>query len=68
MIPAAHDSFAARRTLTVAGSSYDYYALAALAEKGHQGVERLPMTLKILLENLLRGEDGAECGEFFSDQ
>ena len=58
MIPAAHDSFGARRTLTVAGSSYDYYALAALAENGQQGVERLPMTLKILLENLLRGEDG----------
>jgi len=59
MIPAAHDSFAARRTLTAAGSSYDYYALAALAENGHQGVGRLPVTLKILLENLLRGEDGA---------
>ncbi len=52
------DTFRARRTLAVAGATYDYYALAALAEQGHHGVGRLPMTLKILLENLLRGEDG----------
>ena len=43
------DSFRARRTLPVAGTSYDYYALAALTDAGHAGVERLPMTLKILL-------------------
>jgi aconitate hydratase len=54
----SHDSFGARRTLTVAGTAYDYYALAALAEHGHRGVERLPVTLRILLENLLRNEDG----------
>jgi len=52
------DTFHARRLLEVAGVPYDYYALAALAEHGYPGVERLPMTLKILLENLLRGEDG----------
>jgi len=52
------DTFHARRTLAVAGATYDYHALAALAENGHAGVERLPVTLKILLENLLRGEDG----------
>ncbi|NJC87816.1 MAG: aconitate hydratase AcnA [Desulfuromonas sp.] len=52
------DSFRARRTLAVAGADYDYYALGALAEQGCHGVGRLPMTLKILLENLLRGEDG----------
>ncbi len=53
------DSFRARRILPVDGLTYDYYALAALAEAGHPGVERLPMTLKILLENLLRCEDGS---------
>jgi aconitate hydratase len=52
------DTFRARRTLAVDGVDYDYFALAALAEAGHGGVERLPVTLKILLENLLRGEDG----------
>ena len=54
----ATDSFKSRRRLAAAGRDYDYFALAALAENGHPGVERLPVTLKILLENLLRGEDG----------
>jgi len=52
------NSFKARRTLSVGDQAYDYFALAALSEHGHPGVERLPVTLKILLENLLRGEDG----------
>jgi aconitate hydratase A / 2-methylisocitrate dehydratase len=49
------DSFKARRKLTVGDRSYEYYSLAALAE---YKVERLPYSLKILLENLLRHEDG----------
>ncbi len=49
------DSFKARRKLDVGGKGYDYYALDALA--GHP-VGRLPYSLKILLENLLRHEDG----------
>jgi aconitate hydratase len=49
------DSFKARRKLAVGSKSYDYYALDALA--GHP-VGRLPYSLKILLENLLRHEDG----------
>ena len=49
------DSFKARRKLTVGKQSYDYYALDALAE---YPVGRLPYSLKILLENLLRHEDG----------
>jgi aconitate hydratase len=49
------DSFKARRKLAVGDRRYDYYALDALA--GHR-VERLPFSLKILLENLLRHEDG----------
>ncbi len=49
------DSFKARRKLTVGGRTYDYYALDTLAE---YGAGRLPYSLKILLENLLRHEDG----------
>ncbi|HUO96545.1 MAG TPA: aconitate hydratase AcnA [Steroidobacteraceae bacterium] len=49
------DSFQTRATLDVAGHSYDYYRLPAL--KGHD-LGRLPYSLKILLENLLRFEDG----------
>ncbi len=49
------DSFKARRKFTAGGKSYDYYALDALAKLG---AARLPYSLKILLENLLRHEDG----------
>ena len=52
------DSFGARDTLIVGGKRYDYFRLAALAERGLQGVDRLPFSAKILLENLLRHEDG----------
>lgn len=50
------DSFNARNKLTVGDRSYDYYDLKAL-EAEHK-VSRLPYSLKILLENLLRTEDG----------
>ncbi|MGH8249996.1 MAG: aconitate hydratase AcnA [Steroidobacteraceae bacterium] len=50
-----HDSFKARRKLTVGKKSYDYYALDAIAG---QRPGRLPYSIKILLENLLRHEDG----------
>ena len=52
------DSFKSRKTLTVAGKTYTYFSLAAAMEGGLPDVTRLPVTLKILLENLLRAEDG----------
>src|SRR6476646_1307052 len=45
-------------TLTLDGESIGYYSLTALAQQ-FPGVARLPYSLKILLENLLRREDGA---------
>ena len=52
------DSFNARRTLDVDGKSYTYYSLPAAAENGLGDVSRLPASLKVLLENMLRNEDG----------
>src|SRR5208283_2790011 len=52
------DSLKTRRMLTVGGASYDYFSLPALAEAGFGAVARLPYSLKVLLENLLRCEDG----------
>ncbi|MEM6627876.1 MAG: aconitase family protein, partial [Pseudomonadota bacterium] len=52
------DSFNARRTLTAAGKTYAYYSLDAAAQNGLGDVSRLPVSLKVLLENLLRFEDG----------
>ena len=52
------DSFASRTTLSAAGSTYTYFSLEALRAKGVGHLDRLPFSLKILLENLLRLEDG----------
>jgi len=52
------DSFNALKTLDIGGDQYDYYSLGAVASAGHAEVGRLPFTLKVLLENLLRFEDG----------
>ncbi len=54
----SNDSFKARKTLTVGGAAYDYYSLPAAEKAGIGAVSKLPMSLKILLENLLRFEDG----------
>jgi aconitate hydratase len=51
------DSFDARSTLEVGGNDYEILRLAAVKD-GH--VDRLPYSLKILLENLLRHEDGRD--------
>ena len=53
------DTFKVRQTLTVDGNDYDYYSLHEVAQRGIGDVQRLPIALKILLENLLRFEDGA---------
>ena len=52
------DSYGAFSTLEVGNRSYAYYSLAALADAGFGALDRLPFSLKVLLENLLRGEDG----------
>lgn len=51
------DTFGSRGTFEVGGKSYKIARLSALAAKGHD-LTRLPFVLKILLENLLRYEDG----------
>ncbi len=50
------NSFDARATLTVGGRDYEIFRLDALQEK--YDIARLPFSLKVLLENLLRNEDG----------
>jgi aconitate hydratase len=52
------DSFGTRATLVYGGRNAHYFGLAALEAKGFPGIARLPFSLKILLENLLRHEDG----------
>ncbi|MGE3579656.1 MAG: aconitate hydratase AcnA, partial [Vicinamibacterales bacterium] len=52
------NSFGTRTPLTVGGDTYQIYSLPALA-KTFPGVTRLPFSMKVLLENLLRREDNA---------
>ncbi|CAM5774341.1 aconitate hydratase AcnA [Bosea minatitlanensis] len=55
---ASLDSFKARRTLDVGGKSYTYYSLPDAEKNGLPGISKLPFSMKVLLENLLRFEDG----------
>jgi len=50
------DSLNTRRDLAVGDKTYVYYSLAAAEEAGLSGVSRLPVSMKVLLENLLRNE------------
>ena len=52
------DSFRCCRTLTVGSKTYAYFSLPAAEKNGLKGISRLPFSLKVLLENLLRNEDG----------
>ena len=57
------DSLHTRRDLVVGGKKYIYYSLRAAEAAGLTGVSRLPVSLKVLLENLLRNEDGQDTSE-----
>ena len=52
------DSFKCLKTLKVGGKPYAYYSLPVAEKNGLKGISRLPFSMKVLLENLLRNEDG----------
>ncbi len=52
------NSFNARKELKVGNKTYIYYSLPTAEENGLEGISQLPISMKILLENLLRHEDG----------
>ena len=52
------DTLKTRRSLNVGSKNYDYYSLKAASDGGLGDISRLPFSLKVLLENLLRFEDG----------
>jgi len=53
-----NDTLSVRRTLTAGGKDFDYFSLRAAEEAGVGQISRLPYSMKVLLENLLRYEDG----------
>jgi aconitate hydratase len=54
----AIDSFKCRRTLKVGKKTYDYYSMPIAEKNGLAGISTLPFSMKVLLENLIRFEDG----------
>ena len=52
------DSFKSRKKLTVGNKTYHYFSLKAAEKNGLKGISALPYSMKALLENLLRNEDG----------
>ena len=58
MAPARSNSFRSLAALDVAGTRYEIYRLDVLAQRSIGHVDELPFSLKVLLENLLRCEDG----------
>ena len=56
--PNSLDSFKCQKTLTAGGKTYVYYSLPDAETNGLTGISKLPFSMKVLLENLLRHEDG----------
>ena len=55
---ASLDSFKCRKQLQVGARTYQYYSLEEAEKNGLSGISKLPFSMKVLLENLLRYEDG----------
>ncbi|MGH1419534.1 MAG: aconitate hydratase AcnA [Hyphomicrobiaceae bacterium] len=55
---ASLDSFNCRKTLSVGGKDYTYFSLPDAEKNGLTGLSKLPFSLRVLVENLLRNEDG----------
>ena len=57
MIPGQKNSYSSLKSITISGKDYKYYSLSEAEKNGLKGVSKLPKSLKVLLENLLRHED-----------
>ena len=59
----SQDSFKSKAELKIGKQTYTYFDLKAAEANGLEGVSKLPASLKVLLENLLRNEDGVSVGK-----
>jgi len=57
-VPKSLDSFNCKRTLAIGSAEYSYFSLVEAEKNGLTGIAQLPYSMKVLLENLLRNEDG----------
>ena len=58
MKPGQKNSYNSLKSIAISGKDYKYYSLSEAEKNGLNGISKLPKSLKILLENLLRYEDG----------
>ena len=58
MTPGNKNSYKSLKKITVNDKEYNYYSLNEAEKNGLKGINKLPKSLKVLLENLLRFEDG----------
>ena len=57
MKPGKKNSFNSKSTIKIDGKNYQYYSLKKAEENGLKNISKLPKSLKVILENLLRYED-----------
>jgi len=57
MIPGQKNSYSSLKSITISGKDYKYYSLSEAEKNGLKGISKLPKSLKVILENLLRYED-----------
>ena len=57
MKPGQKNSYNSLKSVTINGKDYKYYSLLEAEKNGLNGISKLPKSLKVLLENLLRYED-----------
>ena len=57
MKPGNKNSYKALKSININGKDYKYYSLAEAEKNGLKDISKLPKSLKVLLENLLRYED-----------
>jgi len=57
MKPGQKNSYNSLKSITISGKDYKYYSLREAEKNGLNGISKLPKSLKVLLENLLRYED-----------
>lgn len=53
-----HNPFQAKKQFDLNGKTYNYYQLKALEEAGYGNIDRLPFSVRVLLESLIRQHDG----------
>ena len=58
MKPGNKNSYKSLTSIEINQNQYNFYSLKLAEQNGLKGVEKLPKSLKVLLENLLRYEDG----------